>query len=114
MHVPCLSAEQRQHLPHKPLELIFSGVTVTIQKRYILRDVSGIVKPGELLAVMGPSGECHNITIRGLGRLTGSQTVEACGGLIGDTRWSSAAARLFEDKSKRCFIRGLLVISTGI
>jgi ABC-type nitrate/sulfonate/bicarbonate transport system ATPase subunit len=55
VHFP---AEQRQHLgPQKPVELVFNGVSVTVNRRRILRDVSGVVRPGELLAVMGPSGE---------------------------------------------------------
>lgn len=52
-----LSSEQRQQLPHKPLELIFTNVTMYVEKRRVLHDISGIVKPGQLLAVMGPSGE---------------------------------------------------------
>lgn len=52
-----LSSEQRQQLPHKPLELIFTNVTVYVEKRRVLHDVSGLVKPGQLLAVMGPSGK---------------------------------------------------------
>ncbi|CAB0004463.1 unnamed protein product, partial [Nesidiocoris tenuis] len=45
------------HTPHRPLELVFTGLTVSVDKRPILRDVSGFVKPGQLLAVMGPSVE---------------------------------------------------------
>nr|CAD7392190.1 unnamed protein product [Timema cristinae] len=66
VHFPWL--DQQALLPHRPLELVFSGLTVTVNKRPVLQDVSGVVRPGELLAVMGPSvfcnllRECYNTT----------------------------------------------------
>nr|XP_042903513.1 ABC transporter G family member 9-like isoform X2 [Parasteatoda tepidariorum] len=39
-----------------PLELVFKGVKMSCKQKNILHDVSGLARPGELLAVMGPSG----------------------------------------------------------
>ena len=38
------------------MEIIFKDINVTINKKFILHDVCGMVKPGDMLAVMGPSG----------------------------------------------------------
>lgn len=39
-----------------PIHLKFENLTVKIKGKYILQNVSGEVKPGEVLALMGPSG----------------------------------------------------------
>ncbi|GLH02662.1 Protein white, partial [Gryllus bimaculatus] len=46
--------------PPRPLELVFCGLSVCVARRPVLRDVSGVVRPGELLAVMGPSEFLNN------------------------------------------------------
>ena len=40
-----------------PITLTFNNLQVFLENRKILDNVSGSVKPGEVLAVMGPSGE---------------------------------------------------------
>ena len=40
-----------------PVFLTFNDIGVNINDREILKNVCGRVKPGEMLAVMGPSGK---------------------------------------------------------
>ena len=44
-----------------PIHLEFKDLTVkTSEGKYILQNITGEVKPGEILAIMGPSGELLN------------------------------------------------------
>ncbi|KAL1484422.1 hypothetical protein MTO96_032587 [Rhipicephalus appendiculatus] len=38
----------------RPVELAFRGLSVSCGSKALLQDVSGLVRPGEMLAVMGP------------------------------------------------------------
>ena len=42
-------------------DLTFRNLSVTINKRQILKDISRLAKQGEMLAVMGPSGKTAQI-----------------------------------------------------
>ena len=44
-----------------PVFLSFNDLSVKINDKQILQDVSGKVHPGEMLAVMGPSGRKTNL-----------------------------------------------------
>ena len=39
------------------MDLVFRDIEVQIEDKYILKQVSGVVKRGEMLAIMGPSGK---------------------------------------------------------
>jgi len=41
---------------HVPASLYFSGITYTLANRHILNNISGCVKPGQVMAIMGASG----------------------------------------------------------
>lgn len=47
---------------YSPITLTFNDLQVFIDNRKILDNISGSVKPGEVLAVMGPSGKHINVT----------------------------------------------------
>lgn len=48
------------HQVHVPLHLKFDGLTVKAGEKTILSNVSGEFKPGEMVAIMGPSGMYKN------------------------------------------------------
>lgn len=82
IQLPC-AGEQ----PARPLELVFRELCVDVGRRPVLKDVSGVVRPGELLAVMGPSG-------------CGKTTLLNC--LSGRTKLDSGSVRLNRERlSKR-------------
>uniref|UniRef100_A0A2S2NZL9 ABC transporter G family member 21 n=2 Tax=Schizaphis graminum TaxID=13262 RepID=A0A2S2NZL9_SCHGA len=86
---------------HRPIELTFSNLTVTLDdKRHVLKNISGIVKPGQVLAVMGPSG-------------CGKTTLLNC--LSGRTKLDSGCIHLNRERlNKRCKRRICYVLQQDI
>lgn len=52
-----MAMEENANTEVVPVFLSFSNVCTSVNKLKILQDVSGKVRPGELMAIMGPSGE---------------------------------------------------------
>ena len=46
------------------MDMVFKELTVSIGSRSILKNVSGLAKPGEILAIMGPSGMKNKTVFR--------------------------------------------------
>jgi len=56
----CFYSRYREaRTPHltRGYELVFRDITVTIKDKVLLDSVNGVGEPGEMLAIMGPSGE---------------------------------------------------------
>ena len=52
-----MDSAQREKMRLSPsIHLKFDNLTVKVDDKYILRDITGEVRPGEILAIMGPSG----------------------------------------------------------
>lgn len=43
------------------MEIVFKNLVVTRGERRILSDLSGVARPGRVLAVMGPSGQSASV-----------------------------------------------------
>jgi ABC-type uncharacterized transport system YnjBCD ATPase subunit len=43
------------------VDLVFDDVCVEIDGKQILQNVSGLAKQGDMLAIMGPSGQCFHL-----------------------------------------------------
>lgn len=46
----------RPGVDHKPAALHFEKVSYSLNEKNILKDVTGVVNPGQIMAIMGPSG----------------------------------------------------------
>lgn len=54
---------QMAHPASRPVDLVFKNISYSIGNNNVLNDISGMVKPGEMLAIMGPSGKLNLLII---------------------------------------------------
>ncbi|KAF4518792.1 hypothetical protein B566_EDAN005413 [Ephemera danica] len=93
------------HLPRRPpVELAFKDLTYTVSEgrgkksqKTILKSVSGLIRPGELTAIMGPSGAGKSSL---LNILTGYKTT----GMRGLITVNGAERNLSQFRKKSCYI----------
>ena len=52
----CANVDQSHRFNQSGLQLTFSNLQYKINNRIIVDDVSGTARPGEMMAIMGPSG----------------------------------------------------------
>lgn len=58
------AAEDAENGNVLPMHLVFTNISVKRGEKFLLKNVSGEVRPGEVLALMGPSGRSDLMLIR--------------------------------------------------
>ena len=59
-----VQSKKEDYPKHIPIHLKFQNLTVKAEEKVILENVSGEFLPGELVAIMGPSGSFIFLSVR--------------------------------------------------